>query len=84
MNGKGQATVIAGSLATILIWVLNAYIVPPPGIPQPVNAAITALLCACAAILTPSQANPIGKSWRLVKNHSATKATRKFFKKRFS
>jgi CDP-diglyceride synthetase len=66
MNGKSQATVIGGAITTLLVFLLNTYVLPQP-LPDYVVAAITTLVCLIVAHYTPQTANPAGSLVRLVR-----------------
>jgi hypothetical protein len=72
MNGQSQAAIIATSLCTIGIYILDAYVLPKP-LPDPVGAAIVALVCSLVVVFTPHTANPAGKLLRLSGLHRRTK-----------
>lgn len=54
---KAGAAIIGGSVATILIWVLNTYVLPGGGMPEQIDQAIQVLVTATAVYFTPHSLN---------------------------
>lgn len=52
---KAGAAIVSGALATILIWVLNTYVLPHGGMPEQIDQSIQILVTAAGVYFTPHQ-----------------------------
>jgi hypothetical protein len=79
MNGQSQGNIIGGFVAIIVIWILDAFILPVSNpIPDTVVSAISGLLTLLGGWIVPAKANPAASLLKLVM--PGTNKMVKFFK----